>query len=315
MTKKPPKKAQKPAAKDAPLPFSAHSMESLMADIGRLLDEQEFESIDEANAYLQALTLSGQPIAPATPRTPLEEAQMIMYEAWEAPTRRRAVKLARKALSISEDCADAYVLLAEATTDSLAEAKALYTAGVEAGERALGKQAFVDYKGNFWAILETRPYMRARAGLAECLWILGHRDEAIAHYEAMLRLNPGDNQGLRHILLPRLLEEGRDKDAERLLKAYGREPTAMWLYTGALMLFKKEGPSRRATRKLQQGLEANPYVPDYLLARRPVPRDLPPYLQMGGDSEAAYYVLDAAHLWVGQDGALDWLLQVSTDFG
>ena len=50
------------------------------------------------------------------------EAQQLMYDAWEAPTRQRAVALAKKALSISPDCADAYTFLAEQTAKSVEEA-------------------------------------------------------------------------------------------------------------------------------------------------------------------------------------------------
>lgn len=38
--------------------------------------------------------------------------------------------------------------------------------------------------GHFWGILETRFYMRARAGLAEALWELGERDAAILGHAA-----------------------------------------------------------------------------------------------------------------------------------
>ena len=44
-----------------------------------------------------------------------------MYDAWEDSGPRR-VNLARKALRISPDCADAYVLLAEETTRSADDA-------------------------------------------------------------------------------------------------------------------------------------------------------------------------------------------------
>src|SRR3954454_15984988 len=45
--------------------------------------------------------------------SPLHRAQMIMYEAFEADDRDEQVALARRALEISPDCADAYVVLAE----------------------------------------------------------------------------------------------------------------------------------------------------------------------------------------------------------
>jgi len=181
------------------------AMEKTLADIGRLLSEREFESIDEVNAYIEEVLASGE-IPPSPAQTPLEQAQDLMYQAWDSSGKRR-IELARRALKISEDCADAYVLLAEKAASSLAEAKHLYQQGVEAGERALGEKAFKEDAGHFWGILETRPYMRARAGLAQCLWMLGERDQAIAHFTDMLRLNPNDNQGIRYILATCLLED------------------------------------------------------------------------------------------------------------
>ena len=138
--------------------------------------------------------------------TPLDRAQEVMYRAFEA-TGSEQVRLARKALEISPDCADAYVLLAEhaATAE---EARKHYEQGVAAGERALGKQAFEEYAGQFWGLLETRPYMRARQGLAQCLWEAGRREEAAEHYQEMLRLNPNDNQGVRYSLATLLLGPG-----------------------------------------------------------------------------------------------------------
>ena len=38
--------------------------------------------------------------------------------------------------------------------------------------------------------------MRARLGLAQALWAMGDQQAAIEHLHDMLRLNPGDNQGV-----------------------------------------------------------------------------------------------------------------------
>jgi ST7 protein len=107
------------------------------------------------------------------------KAQDVMYEAWERNTSRSRIALARKALGISPLCADAYVLLAE-EAQSIEEARDLYAKGVEAGELALGRQGFEEYAGHFWGFLETRPYMRARAGLASTLVQLGDIEGALA---------------------------------------------------------------------------------------------------------------------------------------
>jgi len=165
--------------------------------------------------------------------TPLGQAQALMYRAFEEPDEQRRVRLAKDALAISTDCADAYVLLAEHAT-SRKEARRLYEQGVVAGERALGADAFQRDVGRFWGLLETRPYMRARLGLAHSLWTAGRRDEAVQHLQDMLRLNPGDNQGVRYTLAGFLLFLDRDDDLARLLQEYD-EDMAAWAYTKSLL--------------------------------------------------------------------------------
>lgn len=77
------------------------------------------------------------------------DAQDIMYDAWEADTRKQRVALARKALAVSPRCADAYVLLAQETARTVDEALDLYRKGVEAGKLALGDAAFEQDAGHF----------------------------------------------------------------------------------------------------------------------------------------------------------------------
>ncbi|MGB4873636.1 MAG: hypothetical protein WBP47_26555 [Candidatus Promineifilaceae bacterium] len=316
MRKKPLKKKRRtgksPQNQSNPVP-DRRSMDKMMVDIGRLLESQEFDSIDEINAYLQQVMASGEPIPATAPRTPLEEAQDLMYEAFEASSSTQRIKLAKKALTISEDCADAYVLLAEESAKSLAKARDLYAAGVEAGERALGKERFEEAVGHFWGITETRPYMRARLGLASCLWQLGQRQAAIEHYKEMLRLNPDDNQGIRNLLLPAYLAEGLDAAAERLLGEYEDDASATWLYNRVLLLYRQEKSGKKARAQLHEALQYNPYVPAYLLGRKRLPKQLPPYVGFGDENEAIYYVTEAGHLWLEQEGALDWLQRISTE--
>lgn len=151
------------------------------------------------------------------------------------------MELARKALEIAPDCADAYVLLAEETAATVSEARDLYERGVAAGERALGEELFRKEAGHFWAMLETRPYMRARAGLAICLWELGEREGALDHWVDTLRLNPTDSLGVRYRLVTGLLAVGRDEVAGKLLQVYQGDRTAPWLYSRALCSFRREG--------------------------------------------------------------------------
>ncbi|MFQ5789714.1 MAG: hypothetical protein ACE5JI_04475 [Acidobacteriota bacterium] len=237
----------------------------------------------------------------------LDRAQDMMYKAWDTPNRRGRVELALGALEVSRDCADAFVLLAEEAAPSLTDALELYQGGVEAGERALGKEVFEEQVGHFWGLLETRPYMRARAGLARCLWEAGEREQAVAHYNDLLRLNPGDNQGIRYVLAACLLELGRDEELARLLEEYEDDATAAWAYTAALLAFRSQGESEGARRALTLALEANKNVPPYLTGKKKLPPRLPDFAGFGDENEAICYAADNKRAWQATTGALAWL--------
>lgn len=234
-------------------------------------------------------------------------AQEIMYDAWEATDRRRRIALARKALKVSPLCADAYVLLAQETATTEDEATALYRQGVEAGEAALGKAAFDEDVGHFWGLIETRPYMRARQGLAVSLWDSGLRDEAVSHYRDMLRLNPNDNQGIRYLLIDCLLALGDDKEAARLLKRYKDDGAAAWVWSHALLSFRRGGDCAASRKALATAVETNTQVPAYLLGYKKMPLQLPAFITWGGEDEAIAYVDSAAEAWAAAPGALAWV--------
>ncbi|MGB8645358.1 MAG: tetratricopeptide repeat protein, partial [Anaerolineae bacterium] len=157
----------------------------------------------------------------------LLKAQEVMYKAWEEPNPTKRIQLARRALEISPNCADAYALLAEHAAPTVREALTYWEQAVAAGKRALPPQYFTEYVGEFWSLFDTRPYMRALAGLADALWRINRKDEALENYRELLRLNPGDNQGIRYLLLTLLLRMGRDDDARALLKQYDDDWSAV----------------------------------------------------------------------------------------
>jgi tetratricopeptide (TPR) repeat protein len=237
--------------------------------------------------------------------TSLDQAQELMYQAFEAQDPERRVELARQALELSPDCADGYVLLAE-HAPSREAALELLEDGVEAGERALGPEPFQEDVGHFWGILETRPYMRARQGLAEVLWASGRRDEAVQHLQDMLRLNPNDNQGVRHILAGWLLALDRDDDLARLLDEYDEE-SAIWAYSKALLAFRRTGDTPEARRLLKEAKKNNQHIPAFLLGERILPRHLPDYYSPGDPNEAILYVVHGSEGWTATRGALAWL--------
>jgi len=102
------------------------------------------------------------------------------------------------------------------------------------------------------------------------LWHPGEREAALDHLRDMLRLNPGDNQGLRYTLATRLLTTGNDAALAALLGQYPDEGSATWAYTRALTTFRRHGAGGWA----------------YLLGPKKLPRHLPAYVGFGDENEA-----------------------------
>jgi tetratricopeptide (TPR) repeat protein len=316
MTKKAshPHRKTKPSPSSPP-PFSRLTMDQTMANLQKLMATQDFQSVDEANAFLKrTLQEHGGQLPEFEPETPLEQAQALVAQAYEltAPKRRR--ELARQALALSADCADAYSLLAELESVPFQKLQLLEQA-VAAGRRALGEDQFKELEGHFWGAVETRPFMRAYAGVAEVSWVLGDRARVITIYTDMLRLNPGDNQGVRYTLATCLLEE-RTPEAhlalQELLERFPEDAAANWAYSRALLFFQLKGHATdMANQALSDAMTTNPHVPALMLGEKPMPRELPRFMGMGDLNEAVEYVAFAQDAWRHSSGALLWLRKQS----
>jgi tetratricopeptide (TPR) repeat protein len=146
-------------------------------------------------------------------------------------------------------------------------------------------------------------------GLATTLWELNRPEEALAHYLELLRLNPGDNHGIRYLLLDLLFELGRVDGIETLLKDYPDDWSADWSYSEALLAFRKFGDSRQAKKALKHALEVNRHVVDYLTGKKRIPSVEPPYITMGGEDEAIQYASQHLNYWLKTPGAVAWLAE------
>jgi tetratricopeptide (TPR) repeat protein len=278
-------------------------MERGFADMNRYFKKHPASTIDEMNKTA-ARFFQGRSIDDLVtqPETPAEKAQDLCYQAFATHGRRR-VQLARKALETDPNCADAHVILAEQAGTLEAELDH-YTQAMAAAEQALGPEIFQEGAGHFWGVTETRPYMRARFGVAQALEEAGRIEEAIGHYQGLLRLNPNDNQGARYLLMPRLLQTGRDAEAARLLKQYD-EQSANWVYARALLAFRLSGSSQAARRELREAFRINSHVPEILLEDEPL--SVPPYYSPGSPEEALVCVHEIRPAFQQTDGAIEWL--------
>lgn len=237
--------------------------------------------------------------------TPLDRAYEILGRIDEDASPARQEQVAREALAACPDCADAYLALAGLAGTRSQELELIEQA-VAAAERSLGPEIFEHGVGDFWLMVETRPYMRARATLAHFLWNAGRRAEAADHLQDLLRLNPNDNQGHRYILASWLASLERDEELGTLLGRY-QESSAMWGYSQALHAFRTQGDTPAARKLLKAARKLNKFVPGYLTTEVPLPRELPPYYGFGDDDEAIIYAAEALSAWRDTPGAITWV--------
>ena len=244
------------------------------------------------------------------------DAQQLFYDAMEADDEKSAVALCRRALEINPDCADALTFLADIETDNkpVTDYIEAMRRAVEAGKRDLGPAYFKQNKGIFWGEIDSRPYMRALAALANGLLLIGqpeHLDEAIGIYEQMLELNPNDNQGVRDILAALYLQTKRYDDAAALLRRYKDDWMAVPCWARVL-LAQATGDEAQAAALLKEARKQNPHVELYLTGKKRRPRSRPGYYSPGDVSEAVFCADTLWEAWKKHPQVIRWLKQAST---
>jgi tetratricopeptide (TPR) repeat protein len=242
-------------------------------------------------------------------RAALAEADAMMERALQSGMARLIAAAAYRALALSPLCADAYAALADdAQTPEVA--LDFYKRAVHAGELGLGPEMFERSAGQFGTVPETRPYLRALRGLADVLLEVGREDEAIGHLETIMRLNPGDDMGVRYPLLAYYLDQFDLQPARDLVAAFATEDTTMWLYSRVLLAYRDELQAASSTQALiDAALAANPHVPGILARQAPdVFADEDEEVPPGSVAEASEYVELNEEAWTSTPGAVAWLL-------
>lgn len=275
--------------------FSKMEMEQTLWDIQKLIEGKDFNSLEEVNEYIGAHINQTKPRPKPTSMSSREKAQELIYEAWDAPGKRR-YELAKQALDLNPNHPDGYVILAERST-SAAEEKKLLTQAVRAGEKQLGQAFFKQNKGHFWGLIETRPYMRAKQAYAFYLWEIGEHHEAIQQFSDLLELNPNDNQGIRYHLLNAYIELGLYSEARALIKQYVDDGTANFLYNKVILDYLSTGVTTQTYALIKAAKKQNPHVVEFLLRKKKLPRKQPEYIGFGDEREAIAYCQEQGKLW------------------
>jgi tetratricopeptide (TPR) repeat protein len=200
-----------------------------------------------------------------------------------------------------------------ATAETIQEAKAFADQALAAAARKLGPEPLQEggLVGEFWGHVITRPYMRALHEVAELCYAMGAKEEAVQHYREMLRLNPSDNLGVRYTLSPLLIELDLDREATLLMKTYARDNSAFFLYSKALIQFRKSPNTKTARKAMERAFLSNPNVAAIIVAEGP--EAFPDHYTPGSPEEAALIVRAHAGAWNENFEFIPWMLQISLE--
>ena len=287
-------------------PNSRLDTENALAKLMQEIDKHDFENIDQVNEFMKSMQGKSLDDLPESTNDKGRSQELVIQAHDVTPAKGK--QLIKQALELDPDNADAYNYLASLETD-VDKALAVYRQAVEAGERSLGEKFMKKNKGHFWGLIETRPYMRAKAGVADCLYAKNRMNAAVEVYREMIELNPNDNQGVRYLLSTILLGKIDLSDYESFIKKYEGEDSAVWLYNNALYHFKKMGKSAKSDTELMKAYKFNPYVMEFMLGLKELPKEMPQFIGRGDENEAAAYIVDAIHTWGKTEGALDWMFE------
>jgi tetratricopeptide (TPR) repeat protein len=299
-------------------PESPFLVERLMREARLKMEDTEFVSEDEFRASLPDLVddgLQAQRLE-SLRDNPEELAQEFAFEAYESGDAETALELVDKALLVDPDCVDALTVRAFLTIDDAGELVSALEHAATCGEKRLGEEFFSEFMGDFWPMVEARPYMRTIKQLAEVLWTIGRRFDAVAHYENLLDLDPADHMGNSTLLLGYYLSMGEVQRSWDLLEEHDDESAAVFAWAWVL-LFLLNGDEDGARDALDHALAGNPHVAPLLVGLGPDSEEesLPPYVKVGSEQEAQLCVQILGEAWERSGEAQMWLYGVMVEMG
>ena len=178
----------------------------------------------------------------------------------KAGTKKKALEYVEKAIALEPENADALMMRADLTVKNKFELLEELDKIIEIAAAPLKKGRLFDVcRGDFWGLIETRPYMRARSRRIELYTRLGMMKLAEKECEEMIELCDSDNLGVRYTLMHiYALFEEEDK-ALRLFEKYSEDGTQLLLPLSIIYFKKRDFENARKyvelLKKRNEGLK------------------------------------------------------------
>ncbi len=296
-------------------PDSPFVIERLMRDTRRSFDGEDFSSEADFREKMHTFVddeATGERLENLKENSE-ELAQELAFQAFESANQEMASELSQKALAIDPDCVDALAIRAFLDSEDAAQLIEALEHAATCGESRLGEEFFAEFMGDFWPMVEARPYMRAIKQLAEVLWAVGRRFDAIEHYINLLDLDPEDHMGNSVLLLGCYLAMGEVQRSWDLLEEYDDE-SAIFQW-GWLLVFLMSDDEQASEDALKNAMEINPYVAPHLLGMAEPVEGNPAVVTIGSPEEAQVCIQIIGEAWEHNPMAQMWLHGQLVDMG
>ena len=214
--------------------------EKLLKEFHKSIEGKELENEEDLQNELNAFFEKYNSGLNSNVTSMIKSADDFLDMAYAADSKEKTIEYAEKALKLDNNLLDARLLLIQCESDIQSAKKQLEDA-IKGETKRLEKEDYFDDDsiGRFWGILETRPYMRARAAYIEVLIEMGKIKKAVAECEDILRLNENDNMGMRYKLMA-LYAYFEDVTAARELYNRFKEDSFHMLLPMAIMYYKMD---------------------------------------------------------------------------
>jgi tetratricopeptide (TPR) repeat protein len=159
-----------------------------------------------------------------------------------------------------------------------------------------------------WLILENRPFLRAYHSLGLEYLERGEIVRALKIFHNILVMNPGDNQGVRALVIDCSFCLNLPIDVLTVCDQYPDDGMEQVIYGRVLALYQL-GRKDEAREVLEEAIEFLPLVAEELVkTRHRKPKDLRPgYVTHGGADQAYYYWTEQGNHWKRTPGALEFV--------
>ena len=124
---------------------------------------------------------------------------------------------------------------------------------------------------------------------------------------SLLELNPGDNQGIREILLGAYLTVSNLEGARRVLTAYADDCSAVFAWGRVLERLLSQQVTE-AEAALASARKGNRFVELYLTGAKKLPRTMPGMYSLGSMEEAQLCLESLSGAWAEHPQAIFWLM-------